>query len=564
MRVLLVLLLLALPALADTWCNPLDIDYRYGFEHLPAGISYRSGADPVIINHQGEYALFVTISGGWWHSKDLTHWSFVTPDRWPFEDMCAPAAISVNGKLYLFQSTFGQRPILVSDDPSQGHLDWFNRWMPPLEGSKGPWDPAFFHDPESDRWYLYWGSSNVFPLDGCELDFSRQLAYKSPPVHLISLHPDQHGWERFGQDHRENIKPFMEGAWVTKHGGRYYLQYGAPGTEYNVYSTGAYVGDDPLGPFTYLPNNPIAYRPGGYAMGAGHGNTFQDNFGNYFTTGTCWIGVNWGMERRIVMHPSGFDKDGLMFADTRFGDWPHRLPTSRWQDPAELFCGWMLLSYQKPVTATSGEGAANLTDENIRTHWLAQSNHPGEGFTVDLGRPFEVKAIQVNYADYKSDLYLNTPEVYTDFKLYTSLDNQTWQPAADTTTETRRDRANAYCEIAPRQARYVRFEHLHIGAPNLAVADLRVFGNGDGPPPAAPAWVKARRDTDRRNAFVSWAPVPGAVGYNIRWGLAPDKLYQTYQVFGASEQEIRALTIDQDYVFAVEAFDENGVSPLTR
>ena len=55
-----------------TYCNPMDISYRYNFEQLNEKISYRSGADPVIINHKKEYYLFVTIQGGWWHSKDLS------------------------------------------------------------------------------------------------------------------------------------------------------------------------------------------------------------------------------------------------------------------------------------------------------------------------------------------------------------------------------------------------------------------------------------------------------------------------------------------------------------
>ena len=81
-----------------TYCNPMDLDYKYNFEQEARGISFRSGADPVIVNHQGEYFLFVTISGGWWHSKDLINWRFikpqVAPHQWPKEDMCAPAAIS--------------------------------------------------------------------------------------------------------------------------------------------------------------------------------------------------------------------------------------------------------------------------------------------------------------------------------------------------------------------------------------------------------------------------------------------------------------------------------------
>ena len=86
----------------------------------------------------------------------------------------------------------------------------------------------------------------------------------------------KHGWERFGQDHRDStVNPFIEGAWMTKHDGRYYLQYAAPGTEYNVYSTGVYVSDSPLGPFKYQPSNPLAFKTTGFMMGAGHGSTFQ-------------------------------------------------------------------------------------------------------------------------------------------------------------------------------------------------------------------------------------------------------------------------------------------------
>jgi hypothetical protein len=65
---------------------------------------------------------------------------------------------------------------------------------------------------------------------------------------------------------------------------------------------------------------------------------------------------------------------------------------------------------------------------------------------------------------------------------------------------------------------------------------------------------------------VRWAPVPGAVGYNVRWGVAPDRLYQTYQVWAdrPTELELRALTAGQGYWVAVEGFDERGVSPLSR
>jgi hypothetical protein len=112
------------------------------------------------------------------------------------------------------------------------------------------------------------------------------------------------------------------------------------------------------------------------------------------------------------------------------------------------------------------------------------------------------------------------------------------------------------------RARYIRYEHGHVGAANLAIGDIRVFGNADGRAPATPRNLTARRDTDRRNAFIGWSSVAGAVGYNILWGIRPNKLYQSYQVFAdrPAMLELRALTIDQDYWVAIEAFDESGVS----
>ncbi len=562
----------------QTFCNPMDINYQYNWEQTNEKISYRSGADPVIITHKSkgrpsEYYLFHTIQGGYWKSKDLLNWHYIVPSRWPMEDMCAPAAISVRDTLYLFQSTFQQRPIFYTTTPENGKLHFYNRWLPQLPKDIGPWDPALFHDDDTDRWFMYWGSSNLYPIFGAELDKSKQLTYKSKNNYkeLIYLHPELHGWERFGRNHRDTIKPFTEGAWMTKNNGKYYLQYGAPGTEFNVYANGTYISDDPLGPFTYAPNNPISYKPGGFMTGMGHGNTFQDLYGNFWNTGTPWIAVNWNFERRIEMVPAGFDKDGLMFANTRFADFPQKLPTKKWQKSDELFTGWMLLSYKKPCIASSEKEtkfSANLvTDENPRTFWVANTNKKGENLTIDLEKEALVKAFQINYTDYKSDIYDSAlPKVYIQFKVYTSLDNKIWTKVADNSNE-KRDRPNAYEELEkPVKARYIKFENIYVPMPNLAISDIRVFGNSFDKLPEIPQKLTVTRQKDERNADISWQKVPDAVGYNILWGIAPYKLYQTYQVWNdePSTLELRALTLGQKYYFAIESFNENGVSKVSE
>src|SRR6185312_1687056 len=333
-----------------TWANPLDLDYRYNYEQMNAGISYRTGADPAIVRYGDAYYLFLTLADGYWRSDDLVHWQFVRPDRWPFNGPVAPATLAADGKLFLMQSAMEPRPLLYSTDPAHGHWQFWTRLLPAVPGAvwaghesdmkpgdlpPGPWDPGLFRD-EDGKTYLYWDSSNVFPLYGAQIDLAldhadegegKRMRFVTKPKALLRAHPDQHGWERFGRDHTDtSIAPYVEGAWMNRHGDRYYLQYAAPGTEYNVYATGVYVGSDPLGPFTYAPYNPVGYKPGGFAVGAGHGSTFQDAHGNWWNSGTMWVGLNWKFERRVELFPAGFHADGQMWVDTRFGDFPQRMP----------------------------------------------------------------------------------------------------------------------------------------------------------------------------------------------------------------------------------------------
>jgi xylan 1,4-beta-xylosidase len=572
-----------------TTINPIDLDYRYNFEQRNEGVSYRTGADPAIVRHQDAYYMFQTLADGYWRSSDLVDWVFVRPSRWPFDSVVAPAAWSDGERIVLQPSMMEPESILESRAPDTGRLDFLVRRMPPLPGATnkapedmqpgeippGPWDPALFRD-DDGQWYMYWGSSNIFPLYGSRIAFEDgKLIYQSAPKPMLGMDPARHGWERFGQDHCACWAPgkpspsYMEGAWMTKQGGRYYLQYGAPGSEFNAYANGAYVSEGPLGPFRYAPWNPVAYRPGGYAQGVGHGSTFQDRYGNWWNSGTSWIGQNWGMERRIVIYPVTFYGDGQMAAFSRFGDFPRYVPTARTDDPESLFTGWMLLSYRKPAAASStlgGFAAVRVTDENPRSFWVAGANKAGETLTVDLGAAKTIRAVQVNFADYRSGRYGDADDIYTEFALQSSLDGRQWSALARTEGP-RRDRPNAYIELlAPARARYIRYVHGHVGAANLAISDVRIFGNAGGKAPATPRGLVARRGGDPRDAHIAWRPVKGATGYNILWGIRPDRLTLSYQRWAdqGSTLELRALNAGQAYWVAIESFDENGVSRRSK
>ncbi len=82
------------PATAKTYANPIDVDYRYNFEQTNERISYRTGADPVIVRFKDAYYLFLTLADGYWRSDDLVDWTFVTPSRWPMQSVVAPAVTS--------------------------------------------------------------------------------------------------------------------------------------------------------------------------------------------------------------------------------------------------------------------------------------------------------------------------------------------------------------------------------------------------------------------------------------------------------------------------------------
>lgn len=558
-----------------TYCNPINIDY--GYCPIPNFVTqgkHRATADPVITFFKGSYYLFSTNQWGYWHSKDMLNWKFISrkflrPEHKVYDELCAPSLTFVNDTLLVVGSTHSKDfPICMSTNPEK------NEWKELVYKSEAAaWDPQIFWDKESDELYEYYGSSNLYPLYGVKLN-RKTFQPEGERIPVLALNDDEHGWERFGE-HNDNtfLQPFTEGTFVTKYNSKYYLQYGAPGTEFSGYADGVYVSSNPLGPFEYQSHNPFSYKPGGFARGAGHGATYQDSKGQYWHVATIGICTKNNFERRIGIWPAGFDKDGVLYSNTAYGDYPTFLPSENKNHLNDNFAGWMLLNYNKPVQVSSTLGGFQpnfAVDEDIKTYWSATSAAKGEYIISDLGEIATIHAIQINYADQDAELMGKpTTTLGHSYIIYVSNDGRNWKKCVDKSSNTT-EVPHEYIELEiPAMARYVKLENRQMPTGKFAISGLRVFGKGKGEKPAVvqnfvPLRAAPRIKGERRNVWFKWQQETTADGYVIYFGKSPEKLYGSIMVYGKNEYYFNGLDKSDAYYFQIEAFNAAGIGPRSE
>ena len=585
-------------------CNPVNINYRYQFNMDPRQHGKmqicREAADPSMILFHGRYYIFASMTLGVWVSDDLTTWeNHRLPGELPLYDY-APDVRVMGDWVYFCASRREE------NCDRYRTKDILNGPYEKIQGSFPFWDPNLFVD-DDGRVYFYWGCSNITPVWGVELD-PNTMQPKGDKRVLVEGHPFEIGYERVGEDNsqfpateaeidaayaafhrRQGIsedqvpeqlkplirgmfsrKPYIEGAWMDKQNGKYYLQYACPGTQYNTYSDGVYVSSGPLGPFTLADNNPYSYKPGGFLPGAGHGSTMRDMKGNWWHAATMRISMNHDFERRVGIWPAGFDADGELFCNQRYGDWPMAAEGDPWRSPA-----WMLLSAGKKATASSfvdGHEPGRATEENVRSWWRAASENRSEWLQIDLGQVFDVHAIQINFADDHIDIpcpgrivggsqarYIEERDLTTQWKLTGSIDGENWfviEDKSDAKTDLSHDfilREEGF------RARFLRLTDMAVPyGQRPCVSGLRVFGLGQGEKPAVPSFT-ARRDSDL-DMTVSIEAQENTLGYNILFGNSPEKLYHSYMTFREGNQRVGALIKGRNYFVRVDAFNENGIT----
>ena len=585
-------------------CNPVNINYRYQFNMDPRQHGKmqicREAADPSMILFHGRYYIFASMTLGVWVSDDLSTWeNHRLPGELPLYDY-APDVRVMGDWVYFCASRREE------NCDRYRTKDILNGPYEKIQGSFPFWDPNLFID-DDGRVYFYWGCSNITPVWGVELD-PNTMQPKGDKRVLVEGHPFEIGYERVGEDNsqfpateaeidaayaafhrRQGIsedqvpeqlkplirgmfsrKPYIEGAWMDKQNGKYYLQYACPGTQYNTYSDGVYVSSGPLGPFTLADNNPYSYKPGGFLPGAGHGSTMRDRKGNWWHAATMRISMNHDFERRVGIWPAGFDADGELFCNQRYGDWPMAAEGDPWRSPA-----WMLLSAGKKATASSfvdGHEPGRATEENVRSWWRAASENRSEWLQIDLGQVFDVHAIQINFADDHIDIpcpgrivggsqarYIEERDLTTQWKLTGSIDGKNWfviEDKSDAKTDLSHDfilREEGF------RARFLRLTDMAVPyGQRPCVSGLRVFGLGQGEKPAVPSFT-ARRDSDL-DMTVSIEAQENTLGYNILFGNSPEKLYHSYMTFREGNQRVGALIKGRNYFVRVDAFNENGIT----
>ncbi len=586
------------------YCNPINVNYRYQFNADPrkggALQICREAADPSLICFQGRYYIFASMTLGVWVSDDLARWeNRRLPEELPLYDYAPDVRVLGDWVYFCASAREHNCDRWRTKDILKGPYE-------KIEGDFPFWDPNLFAD-DDGRVYFYWGCSNATPIYGVELD-PETMQPIGEKRELLFGDPYAIGYERIGENNStlpasaeeveekyqafvkagpvpeaylpEDVKPlirgmftnrpYIEGAWMDKHEGKYYFQYAAPGTQYNTYSDGVYVGESPLGPFTLAENNPYSYKPGGFLPGAGHGSTMQDERGSWWHAATMRISVNHDFERRVGLWPAGFDKDGELFCNQRYGDWPMVVDGDPWRAPA-----WMLLSAGKAATASSfvpGHEPSLATEENVQTWWRAAGNGRDEWLSVDLGKTFEIHAVQVNFADDELDIpcpgeirpgsqarYIEEKDYATQWKLEGSIDGRSWfviEDKSEAATDLSHDLILREEGFA---ARCLRLSNMAVPyGQNPCVSGLRVFGLGDGDKSETPAFTAARMgDLDM---LVQIREQPNTTGFNILFGNSPEKLYHSSMVFSAGAHRIGALIKGREYYVRVDAFNENGIT----
>ena len=359
--------------------------------------------DVTVLRDGSKYYMFCS-GGAAWVSEDLVHWDYHLVEG---QVPVAPHVAKYNGAFYL---SGNNSPLYRASNPL-GPYEVVGRWKQ-QDGAAwtgvsangqtwtGSFDVDIFID-DDNKPYLYFPGRggdgiNVVPLDPNDLSH-----FAGTPKHLFGF-DKSHTWERYGDFNEYSEVCWIEGPWMFKHNGTYYLEYSASGTQWITYATGVYTSKSPLGPFQYSTVNPILRKTDGIVTGPGHGCAVEGPDGHWWQFYTIVLHNPPG-GRRIGMDPIGFDKDGNLFVRGPTST-PQWAPGGVADASHDGDAGSIPLTVNK-LTAMNARGtaprsrpgheAAYAIDNSNGTWWEPAEDETQPSLTLDLGPATNFDPVQL-------------------------------------------------------------------------------------------------------------------------------------------------------------------------
>ena len=475
-------------SLSKQYCNPLPMEI---------GPGANASGDVSVICEDGIYYMFCT-GGGAWVSEDMLNWEY-RPVRHAARIPVAPDVAKFNGRFYM---SGNDSPLYVADDPL-GPYEIVGEWSNTGEISEG-WNGAFdthiFVDDDNQP-YLFWPGRGISGIFGVKLNPDRMNEFAGKPVHLFGFDPE-HIWERYGEMNEYPGVAWIEGPWVIKRNGTYYLEYSASGTQWKTYAEGYYTAKSPLGPYRYASNNPLLRKTEGLVTGTAHGSIVKGPDNNLWQFYTIVLSNPPG-GRRIGMDRVVFDKKGNMSVTVTDSPQPAPLAASASNAarnvPVTINKVRAMNALSKVSSEQPGFYGSYAVDDFSGTVWMPAEDDREPSLLIELSpatrfdvvQLFTVSSVRVLFGGISQRMSRGfgggaSAQVYK-YKLEVSVDGQNFTTVLDRTGNTVA-RSTTFDEFEPVECRFVKLTVT--GWPENAprgIVDFTVFGYPSGEKPAAVA-----------------------------------------------------------------------------
>ncbi len=430
---------------------------------------YRELADPTALWFEGKWYLYPSCDMAWVSVDEGRTWQHHPLN---VRDIgYAPTVVQHRGSFLLLasDSALYRGPTPLGPFEPIGKLD-----MPAVAGLPGQTDPMLFSDTDG-RLFYYWGCTPHSGIWGVELDAEKPTHVIGQPREMIPFRSDLHPWEAVGSSNQNPHTGWMEGGWMLKHGGKYYLTYSSGGTQYRTYAMGAYVSDSPLGPFVAQQRNPIFRSTAGLITGTAHGCIVEGPGGNLWAFYTIFAGVAHGFERRVGLDRAAIDEHGELYV-------PGATSTPQPLPGATATEAWFPLNESEPTLGsssapnTSGRLAA---DNSLMTWWLPAAEDATPTLTTQFQARATIRGARVIWRDVGLDTTSGKNPGPFRYRIEAETAPNTWTTIIDRSASDE-DFLIDYRECPPISATRARLVITgHPPGIQPAVAEFTVFGVTD-------------------------------------------------------------------------------------